>query len=272
MPWNLQYEFVFDNRSVRYGISGSGPDVIVVHGTPWSSYNMRHLINGLSGSFKVHFFDLMGYGQSEKTDGDVSLGLQNNLLKALIDHWGVKDPCIIGHDFGGATALRCHLLNQVEFKKMILIDPVAVSPWGSPFFKHVKEHYEAFAGVPDYMQKVMVKAYIETAMYKPLPEDVVEQTVQPWLGETGKQAFYRQIAQADQKFTDEIQSRYGEISIPVLILWGGQDSWIPVEKGYELAQLIPGSIIRTIRDAGHLIIEEKHESLLEEIILFLKDS
>lgn len=270
MTWSLPYEFRFDSRTVRYGIEGKGADVVIVHGTPWSSYNMRHLIKALSGSFKVHFFDLMGYGLSDMSDGDVSLGIQNRLLDALIDHWGLNEPYIIGHDFGGATALRCLLLNRRNFKKMVLIDPVALAPWGSPFFSHVREHYEAFAGVPEYIQKAIVKAYIETAMYKPLCDETVAQTVEPWLGERGRQAFYRQIAQADQKFTDEVQSKYGEIDIPVLILWGREDVWIPVEKGYELTNTIPSSILKTVPDAGHLIIEEKPDALVKEITGFIR--
>jgi len=43
----------------------------------------------------------------------------------------------VGHDFGGTTVLRTHLISERKFEKIVLIDPVAVSPWGSPFFQHV---------------------------------------------------------------------------------------------------------------------------------------
>ncbi|MEJ2654936.1 MAG: glutathione S-transferase N-terminal domain-containing protein, partial [Acidihalobacter sp.] len=54
-----------------------GPPLVAVHGTPWSSFNLRHLIESLSKAFTVHYYDLLGYGQSEKAPGDVSLGIQN---------------------------------------------------------------------------------------------------------------------------------------------------------------------------------------------------
>ena len=38
-------------------------------------------------------------------------------------------------------------------------------------------------------------------------------SVRPWLCDPGQSAFYRQIAQADQFDTDELQDRYGEISV-----------------------------------------------------------
>lgn len=172
---DLNHEFIYDNRIVKYGKLGSGPNLVIVHGTPWSSYNLRHLILGLSKSYTVYFYDLLGYGNSSKKEGDVSLGIQNELLTSLIEYWDLKEPIAIGHDFGGATVLRTNLLNKVKFKKIVLIDPVAVSPWGSPFFKHVNRFEEAFSGVPDYIHDAVIEAYIKTAIYKPLEEKVLKQ-------------------------------------------------------------------------------------------------
>ena len=70
--WNLTEIFALEDRYVKFGVSGNGPPVIVVHGTPWSSYNMRHIIEALSENFTTYYFDLIGYGQSDKSNGDVS--------------------------------------------------------------------------------------------------------------------------------------------------------------------------------------------------------
>ena len=85
--WKLNNKFKFEGREVRYGFEGSGPALVMVHGTPWSSFNLRHLISGLSDSFTVYYFDLLGYGQSDKSDADVSLGIQNKLIDALLNEW-----------------------------------------------------------------------------------------------------------------------------------------------------------------------------------------
>ena len=147
--WKLPEAYIFDRRTVRYGVSGDGPPVVVVHGTPWSSFNLRHLVEALSQDYTVYYYDLIGYGLSDKASGDVSLGIQNQVLDQLLDHWQLENPAIIGHDFGGTTVLRTHIINERNFDKIVLIDPVAISPWGSPFFKHVNAHEAAFAGVPD---------------------------------------------------------------------------------------------------------------------------
>ena len=268
--WMLPEEYVFHNRTVKYGVLGDGPPVVVVHGTPWSSFNLRYLIEAISTDFTVYYYDLIGYGQSDKSPGDVSLGVQNQVLDHLLGHWGLENPAIIGHDFGGTTVLRTHLLNGREFSRIVLIDPVAVSPWGSPFFRHVRKHEAAFAGVPDYIHEAIVRAYIKTAAFKPIEDSLLDQIVLPWIEPGGKAAFYRQISQANSGYTDEVQSLYGQITKPVLILWGREDTWIPMEKGEALHNMIPGSVLHSIADAGHLVIEEKPDLLIEKILPFLE--
>jgi len=267
--WRLSQAYDFHGRAVRYEVRGRGPDVVVAHGTPWSSFNLRHLIEALASDYTVYYFDLLGYGQSDQSAGDVSLGIQNRVLDHLLDHWQLHRPSVIGHDFGGATVLRNHLLDRREFEKIVLIDPVALSPWGSPFFKHVRQHEAAFAGVPDYIHEAVIRAYVATAAYEPIEPAVMDAIIAPWTGAAGKAAFYRQIAQADSKYTDEVQIHYANVRAPVLILWGEKDTWIPMERARELHQLIPGSRLRTIADAGHLVIEERPLELLHEIRQFL---
>jgi pimeloyl-ACP methyl ester carboxylesterase len=267
--WKLPGSYMFSGRTLRYGVMGDGPPVVVVHGTPWSSFNLRHLIKALSQDFTMYYYDLMGYGQSDKSPGDVSLGIQNQVLDRLLDHWSLAKPAIVGHDFGGTTALRTHLVSKRDFDKIVLIDPVAVSPWGSPFFQHVKAYEAAFSGVPDYIHEAIVRAYVKTAAFKPLADAILDMIVHPWTGIEGKAAFYRQIAQANSGYTDEVQPLYGQIDRPVMILWGSEDKWIPLERGEVLRKMIPGSFFYVIPEAGHLVIEEQPDQLVEKIRPFL---
>jgi pimeloyl-ACP methyl ester carboxylesterase len=251
-------------------VKGEGEPLVLVHGTPWSSFNLRHLIRDLSCHYKVYYFDLLGYGESDKSKADVSLGIQNKLLDALVDHWEIKCPYIVGHDFGGTTVLRNHILDKREFRKIVVIDPVALSPWGSPFFKHIEKNENAFAGVPDYIHSAIVEAYIKTAAHQNLDKDTIDGILAPWNGEQGKAAFYRQIAQADSIFTDEFQEKFDEINAPTLILWGEEDQWIPCEQAHLLQSKIKGSKLVTVPDSGHLVIEENPAALAAEIRLFFQ--
>ncbi len=268
--WTLSNTIEFDDRTVRYDVRGDGPPVVLVHGTPWSSFCLRHLIAALAKDFTVYYYDMLGYGQSDKAPGDVSLGIQNRVLGRLLDHWQLERPAIVGHDFGGAALLRAHLIDDRDFDRIVLIDPVAVSPWGSPFFRHVKTHEAAFAGVPDYIHEAIVRAYVETAAFKPIATETLAQIVAPWAGSSGKAAFYRQIAQADSRYTDDLEPLFGRISRPVLVLWGSEDKWIPVERGEALRRLIPGATFRVIPDAGHLVVEERPGQILNVLLPFLQ--
>jgi len=271
MKWELSRSYYFQEREIRYDRLGQGEPLIIVHGTPWSSFNLRHLIRRLSVEYEVFFYDLLGYGQSSKEEGEVSLDIQNQVLDALIDLWGLNNPTVIGHDFGGAVALRTHLINKRDFRKIVLIDPVALSPWGSPFFSHVAQYQEAFIGLPDKIHEAIVRSYIETAMHTQLDEETLNRTVSPWTSKEGKAAFYRQIGQADSRYTEEIQSSYKRISKPTLIVWGREDTWVPIERGRKLHRMIPNSAFRVVEDCGHLLIEEKPMAVAQEILDFIRD-
>lgn len=267
--WNLGQDYRFAGQTVRYDVRGDGPAMVLVHGTPWSSYNWRNIIPELATHWRVHFYDLLGYGQSEKRDGqDVSLGVQNRLLAELLDHWGLDTPYIVGHDFGGTTVLRTHLVEGRDFRKIALIDAVSLAPWGSPFVAHVRRHEEAFRGIPAYIHKAMVAAYVRGAIHRDMDDAGLEPIIEPWLDPAGQAAFYRQIAQMDQHYTDEIEPRYGAITRPVLILWGERDEWLPLETGRRLHDAIPHSQFKALPDAGHLAQEDVPELITSSLVEF----
>lgn len=270
--WHLRNEFSYSTGKIRYDVEGDGPPLVLVHGTPWSSFNWRHTIPALAQWWTVYFYDLPGYGESEKYPGqDVSLGSQNKALAALLDHWELKSPFIVGHDFGGTTVLRTHLLENRDFRKLALIDPVAVGAWGSPFFQQVKKHQEAFNGLPDDIHEAILLAYVRGAGYHPMVDETLSGILKPWLGDAGKRAFYRQIVQADQRFTAEIEPLYGSISRPVLILWGEQDEWIPIARGRELHRAIPTSEFHSVSNAGHLVQEDAPAMVVSHLLRFFLD-
>jgi pimeloyl-ACP methyl ester carboxylesterase len=267
---NVDRTFAFEGQAVRWGTAGSGPPLVLVHGTPFSSLVWRRIVPILAGVRTVFWFDLLGYGRSEMRDGqDVSLGVQNRVLGALLDHLQIDVPDVVAHDFGGATTLRALILDRRRFRTLTLIDPVALSPWGSPFVKHVRDHEAAFSSLPAYIHRALVEAYVKGAAFRPLPAEALATYVEPWLGEVGQSAFYRQIAQMDLRFTDEIRSGLGSIDTPTLIVWGERDEWIPIERGRELAAIIPGAAFLPVSNAGHLVQEDAPEAIVGAAMNFV---
>jgi pimeloyl-ACP methyl ester carboxylesterase len=227
---------------------------VFCHGTPWSSQLWASYAKALSDQFTVHLWDMPGYGQSSKSpDHRVSLDLQGELLADLISHWGLQSPHVVAHDCGGAVALRAHLLHNCAFASLALVDVVALAPWGSVFFRLVRDNPEAFTALPRAIHEGALRAYIEGASHVGLTPSQLETLMAPWLEAAGQAAFYRQIAEADQAYTDEIQGLYPRLDLPVLVVWGTNDSWIPVDRAHLLTELIPEAQLELIEEAGHLV-------------------
>lgn len=252
----LAETFDWHGSIVRWSQFGQGPPVVLCHGTPWSSFVWRTTIEALRGTRSVYVWDMVGYGQSDMPDGDVSLGAQSELLSALVSHWELDAPDVVAHDFGGTVCLRAHLLHGMAVSSLALVDIVALRPWGSPFFKLVAQHPDVFAALPSNLHEALLREYISGASGPGLRPDVLDRLAAPWLDD-GQAAFYRQIEQADEQFTADAECHYGDIDVPTLIVWGTADAWIPIDRAHRLASLIPNSIIEIIDGAGHLVQEDR---------------
>jgi pimeloyl-ACP methyl ester carboxylesterase len=250
----LDSEFEWRGRTVAWSRAGSGPPLVFCHGTPWSSVLWEPFAHALSGEFTVHLWDMPGYGQSSKREEHaVDLGTQSELFRDLLVHWDLGSPHVVAHDFGGAVSLRARLLHGASYASLARVDVVALRPWGSDYFRLVADHPTVFAAQPPAVHRGAVEAYITGASHRGLTAAQMDTLTAPWLSSEGQAAFYRQIAAADERFTDDIQDRYGELDLPVQVIWGGADSWIPVDRAHRLADMIPGAELDIIDAAGHLI-------------------
>lgn len=268
----LDETFSWEGRSVRWERMGSGPEVVFCHGTPWSSQLWRPYAEALASDHTVYLWDMPGYGHSSKhADHAVSLDIQGELFVELLRHWGLGSPHVVAHDYGGAVALRAHLLHQARFASLALVDVVALAPWGSDFFQLVREHPDVFSSVPPHIHEGVVRSYIAGASHVGLTSDAMEMLVSPWRGDEGQAAFYRQIAQADQRYTDEVEPRYSEVDVPVMVVWGQQDTWIPVDRAHRLGALIPGARVHLVAGAGHLIQLDQPTALATCLYRWLAD-
>jgi pimeloyl-ACP methyl ester carboxylesterase len=147
---------------------------------------------------------------------------------------------------------------------------VAMRPWGSAFFEHVGRHVEAFHGLPPHIHRALVEAYVGGALVNELPPEDVEGLVAPWLTEDGATSFYRQFAQADERYTAEVEPMYGDVRCPVKIVWGEDDPWIPLARGEALRERMPQAEFATLPGVGHLPQLEAPDRASREIQAFLE--
>ncbi|GAA1076097.1 alpha/beta hydrolase [Nocardiopsis composta] len=272
MGGTLNERFTSSHGEVAWGRMGGGSPVVLLHGTPFSSLVWRETAEALSALHTVYLWDMPGYGLSEKHEGqDVSLPAQQRVLTELLEHWGLEAPAVVAHDIGGAVALRAALLGGVRYRRLALVDVVALHPWGSPFYRLVQKHSEVLGALPPQMHEAAVGAYIDGGAHLSLRAELREALIRPWTGAEGQAAFYRQIAQADQGHTAEFEDRLGELSVPVAVAWGAEDGWIPPERGEALAARIPGADFHLLPGAGHLVQEDAPGRLTALLSAFLAD-
>lgn len=252
MAWTLDNIYKSDLGHIAWGSAGTGPALVVAHGWPWSSYAWHRVLPHLTPHFTVYWYDMPGFGQSDKAlDHPTGLDAQGALFAELLRYWELDKPVVWAHDFGGAITLRAQLLHGCSYSAYVLMNVVMMRPWGSAFFDHVGRHIEAFMGLPPHIHRAVVAAYIDGALVQDLQAEDREKLEAPWRDADGQRAFYRQFAQADEALTEVIEPELPQVTRPVHVLWGADDPWIPLERGINLAQAI-GCNITSMPGLGHL--------------------
>lgn len=270
MTWHLDETFETRAGPVVAGRAGEGPALVLAHGWPWSSFSWHRIIPALAKHYRVHWYDMPGYGRSGKNPGQpTSLDVQGEVFAEMLRLWELKRPGVVAHDFGGATTLRAHLLHGCEYERYVLMNVVAMRPWGSAFFDHVGRHVDAFLGLPPHIHKAVVEAYIRGALVSDIDVEDLAGLIAPWLTEEGTGSFYRQFAQADERFTAEVEPLFGTIRCPAAIVWGEDDPWIPLERGRALHRLMPAASFEALPGVGHLPQLEAPDRVLALLNAFL---
>lgn len=265
-----QHTLSWEGREIAWSRAGTGPPVVLLHGTPFSAQVWRPYAEELSARYTVYTWDLPGYGESSKhPQHPVDFGVHARAFTALTEHWDLVAPHLVAHDFGGGVALRAHLVEGLSFSSLLLVDVVAIPPSGSPFFTFVARHSQVLGELPGYIHEAVLRSYICGASHRGISTEELDQLVAPWTGEIGQPAFYRQIAGYDETFLAENERRIGDLQIPVRVLWGAEDAWLPLTTGGRLHSLIPNAQWREIAGAGHLVQLDAPVTLSHEITTWL---
>lgn len=161
-------------------------------------------------------------------------------------------------------SLRAHLLHGCAYASLCLINVVALGPFGQDLFKNVAENPDIFSSRPDPEFGSAVEDYIRDAAFTELPKETMEMLKQPWIStEEGKKGFTRQMVQANSRSTDEVEELYPRVgqNMPVRVIWGKEDRWIPVETAHRLADRLNAKDVALIDGAGHLVMYDQEGKL-----------
>jgi pimeloyl-ACP methyl ester carboxylesterase len=270
--WNLRRHLMLSGGEIAYDVLGYGPPLILVHGTPSRSYIWRDVAMRLADRFTVYVFDLLGFGQSECREGlDVSIANQSRLLAELVEAWELDTPSVAGHDIGGAIALRTHLLENVPFVCIALVDSVVLRPWITPTTRHVKAHLDVYRTMPTQVFEAIVASHLRTATHKPMDDQALSTYLEGWRGESGQRLYLQKDAQLNEDDTARFEPLLPSITVPVSIIWGQQDAWLAPTLAERLHELIPGSDLTVLPETGHFAMEDSPRQVGATLFEFFTD-
>jgi pimeloyl-ACP methyl ester carboxylesterase len=251
--------------------SGATP-VVLLHGTSASLHTWDGWAESLRAERRVIRFDLPGFGLTGPTPDRVyRIERYVETVVALLDRLGVRRAILAGNSFGGQVAWQTALAHPQRVERLILVDAagypmapqevpigfrIARTPWLAPL-----------------MRVVLPRGFIESSVRNvygdpsKVTEELVDRYYELTLRAGNREALRERFAQAQAGPGAE---RIRELTLPTLILWGGQDRLIPPADGERFARDIAGSELVVFDDLGHVPHEEDPVRTLAAVQAFLQ--
>lgn len=280
-PLATQNVLINGNR-IAYGIFGNGKPVILLHGTPFSSLVWHRIVpNLIQAGYKVHIFDLLGYGLSERPWNqsiDTSPTAQVPILEGLLSFWDLDKVHLVAHDFGGAVAQRFGIHSPERIKSLTLLDTVSFDSYPSLRTKQLMQNgLENMITASDASHRAHFKEWILSGVYekeKFTSSGDLDTFLEYISGPIGQSSYFQhQIRHYDPKHTMEIADQLPTLGeVPVHIIWGANDAWQVVDWAHKLHRAIPGSKLDIVEGAGHFSQHDKPEEISKLIIDFLDEN
>ena len=205
--------------------------------------------------FTVFSPDLPGFGIQELIKNRMTLDDYVSFVKSYLDEKKTGKVILIGHSFGGRIAAKFSYLHPDRIEKLILT--------GSPL---IKKPFSPKQRLANYMAK-----YGKTAMAI-FPSSI---------SQIPRKILYRAIGENDYYESGNLRETFkaiiGEdlapilssIKIPTLLIWGDNDSFVPVSIGKEIARKIKHAKLVIIPDTGHKLPYEEPMKFVRAIMSFI---
>ncbi len=272
-----------NSRSVRVGgidwhvqEAGSGPVLLLLHGTGAATHSWREMLQPLAQHFRVIAPDLPGHGF---TRGRLPNGLTipgvARAVTGLLGELDAEPALIVGHSAGAAIAIRMVLDGLARPAGIVGIAP-ALLP---------------FPGIAQHLFPTMAKLLFVNPFAPHIFASVARGSgaVERFLmRSTGSTIDAVGIAAYTQLFTTSahcagavgmmadwdlvpLKRDLPKLAVPTLVLHGEKDVAIPVSGALDSVALIPDCALEVFPDLGHLAHEEAPSLMVDRIISFAAD-
>ncbi len=274
----LNDNVIIDGQRIACGTHGTGDPMVLIHGTPSHSFIWRNVVPKLTDTgYRVHLFDLLGFGASERPRDpavDTSVAAQDAVLTHLMSHWGLDSAHIVSHDIGGAIGLRFAVAHPEMTRTLTVINTVSYDSWPSiTWRKIIAKGLDELTRAPadEHRKRIAKQLRMVVQDESIMAGDVLDSYLDVISGPIGQPSFFQhQVRHYDSRYTSEISDRLATLGhrLPVQILWGAADQWQPLHWAHKLAAGIPGSVLHIIPEAGHFAMEDEPDAVANYLAEF----
>ncbi|HTO39735.1 MAG TPA: alpha/beta hydrolase [Rhizomicrobium sp.] len=260
------------NVHVRDEGPRDAPVLLLVHGSNASLLTWEPWVKRLSNSLRLVTLDMPGHGLTGAVpDGDYSQAAMVRAVKETADKLHLEKFAIGGNSMGGGVAARFAELYPARITHLILVDaagmptqqgtkiPLAFKIARIPVLNRIMLYVTP---------RSMVREGLETAIVrKDIITDAMIDSYWNFARMEGTRA--ATLARFSLPPSADVARDIAKIKAPTLILWGAQDSLIPVASAHLFAKAIAGSRLIVYPATGHLPQEEVADQSAADVRRFL---
>ena len=258
-------------RSIAYAQTGSGPDLVAIHGTLMTLEDMwLGPVPGLARHFRVTAVDRPGHGASERARAvDASPWRQAELIHAAVRALGLRRPVILGHSYGGAVALAYGLLHPDAVAGIVALAPVCfpeVRLESVLFGPRALPLGEGLATALNGTSDQALLPLLWNAMFLPqtMPEAFAARYPFALAGRPAQMVAEGEDALALPAALARSAMAYAGCRVPVRILAGDGDIVVsPHRHGALAARMIPGAGFALLPGIGHMLHHVRPDAVIE---------
>jgi len=131
---------------VHVAEASAGEPLLLLHGWPQHWYQWRGVIQRLADTRRLIAPDLRGFGWTDAPPGPVDTDVFARDAIALLDALGIERTDLVGHDWGGLTAMLLAARHPERFRKVVALS--APHPWVEITPRLALETWRAWYALP----------------------------------------------------------------------------------------------------------------------------
>lgn len=258
-------------HDIAYYRAGSGEPVLLVHGITTYSFIWRKVAPLLASNYDVIAVDLLGCGDSDKPLTE-SYALKDHAerLREFVRSIDLPRFHLVGHDLGGGIAQIFAVRNRDLLLDLTLINSVAYDFWPvqpiialrTPVIREILMSAMDLGAF-----RLLVRRGIHHS--ERVTDELMELFMKPMRTQEGRKAFLHFARCLDNRNLTEISDALHALDLPVLIIRGDDDPYLPASISEKLHQNLRGSRLVRIATGSHFIQEDEPELVARAILEFI---